>query len=260
VDWLIGEFKKRTTSDLGKDRMALQRLKKRREKAKIELSQMMETEINLPFITAGPSGPIPHAGEVDPHTVGTIDERPAGPLDEAGANWPWKTPSFPDRHQEVVLVGGSTRIPKVQQLVRNFFAGKEPHKGVNPDEVVAVAPGVQGAVLGGEVKGHPAARRHAAFFGRGNAGRSDDTADSAQYHDSDAQGGNVLDSFGQSAGSGDSRSARRAQNSRKDNRSLGTFKLDGIPPAPRGTPQIEVTFDIDANGILNVSAKGQGYQ
>src|SRR5438128_5015192 len=152
VDWLIDEFKKANNIDLSKDRMALQRLKEAAEKAKIELAQMMETEINLPFITAGASGPI-HLQEKLTRTrleqlMGDLLDRSMKPVQQALED----AKLSPSDIQEVVLVGGSIRIPKVQQLVRNFFGGKEPHKGVNPDEVVAVGAAVQGAVLAGEVK------------------------------------------------------------------------------------------------------------
>src|SRR6266550_3450917 len=152
VDWLIDEFKKKNNIDLSKDKMALQRLKDAAEKAKIELSQMMETEINLPFITAGASGPI-HMEEKLTRTrleqmMNELLERSMKPVKQALED----AKMSPNDIQEVVLVGGSTRIPRVQQLVRNFFGGKEPHKGVNPDEVVAVGAAIQGAVLAGDVK------------------------------------------------------------------------------------------------------------
>src|SRR5712671_4167767 len=152
VDWLIDEFKKKNNIDLSKDKMALQRLKDAAEKAKIELSQMMETEINLPFITAGANGPI-HMEEKLTRTrleqmISDLLDRSMKPVKQALED----AKMSPSDIQEVVLVGGSTRIPKVQSLVRNFFGGKEPHKGVNPDEVVAVGAAIQGAVLAGEVK------------------------------------------------------------------------------------------------------------
>src|SRR5438874_7755472 len=152
VDWLIDEFKKENNIDLSKDRMALQRLKEAAEKAKIELSQMMETEINLPFITAGASGPIHMQLKLTrtrlEQLMNDLLERSMKPVKQALED----AKLSPNDIQEVVLVGGSTRIPKVQTLVRNFFNGKEPHKGVNPDEVVAVGAAIQGAVLAGEVK------------------------------------------------------------------------------------------------------------
>src|SRR5258705_444635 len=153
VDWLIDEFKKSNNIDLSKDRMALQSLTEAAERAKIELSQMMETEINLPFITAGSSGPI-HLQEKLTRTrleqlMADLLDRSMKPVQQALED----AKLSPSDIQEVVLVGGSTRIPKVQQLVRNFFGGKEPHKGVNPDEVVAVGAAIQGAVIAGDVKG-----------------------------------------------------------------------------------------------------------
>src|ERR1700755_550855 len=152
VDWLFDEFKKANNIDLSKDRMALQRLKESAEKAKIELSQMMETEINLPFITAGASGPIHMQEKLTrmrlEQLMGDLLERSMKPVKQALED----AKMSPNDIQEVVLVGGSTRIPKVVSLVRNFFGGKEPHKGVNPDEVVAVGAAVQGAGLGGEME------------------------------------------------------------------------------------------------------------
>jgi molecular chaperone DnaK len=254
VDWLIDEFRKENNIDLSKDRMALQRLKEAAEKAKIELSQMMETEINLPFITAGASGPMHMQLKLTrtrlEQMMNDLLERSMKPVKLALED----AKLSPSDIQEVVLVGGSIRIPKVQALVRNFFNGKEPHKGVNPDEVVAVGAAIQGAVLAGEVKDILLLDVTPLSLGVETLGG----VMTVQIPRNTTIPTRKVETYSTAADNQPGVEIHVLQGERKfaaDNRSLGKFKLDGIPPAPRGVPQIEVTFDIDANGILNVSAK-----
>ncbi len=253
IDWIIQEFKKENGIDLSKDQMALQRLKEAAEKAKIELSTLLETEINLPFITADASGPkhlvmkITRAKFQD--MIQDILERLMTPcknaLSDAGLT--------PQQIDEVVLVGGSTRIPKVQEMVRNFF-GKEPNKSVNPDEVVAIGAAVQGGVLGGEVKDVLLLDVTPLSLGIETLG----AVFTKLIERNTTIPTRKSETFSTAADNQSSVEIKVYQGERamaSHNRLLGVFQLGNIPPAPRGVPQIEVTFDIDANGILNVTAK-----
>ncbi|OQX91374.1 MAG: molecular chaperone DnaK [candidate division Zixibacteria bacterium 4484_95] len=253
IDYLISEFKKSDGIDLSKDPMALQRLKEAAEKAKIELSSTGETNINLPFITADSSGPkhlnITLTRSKFEQLVGDLIQRTIEPCRKALTD----AKLSPSEIDEVVLVGGMTRIPKVIETVKEFF-GKEPHKGVNPDEVVAVGAAIQAGVLGGDVKDVLLLDVTPLSLGIETLGN----VFTKLIERNTTIPTRKAEIFSTAADNQTTVEIHVLQGERQmaiDNKTIGRFHLDGIPPAPRGVPQIEVAFDIDANGILNVSAK-----
>ncbi len=255
-DWIVSEFKKESGIDLSKDKMALQRLKEAAEKAKMELSTTMETEINLPFITADASGPKHLLMKLSrsklEQLVEDIVQRSAGPCKQALADANLK----PENIDEVILVGGQTRMPRIQDLVKNFF-GREPHRGVNPDEVVAVGAAVQGAVLAGDVKDVLLLDVTPLTLGIETLGGVF-TKMIPRNTTIPTKKTEIFSTAGDNQPSVEIHVLQGEREMAAYNRTLGRFHLDGIPPAPRGVPKIEVTFDIDANGILHVSAKDMG--
>jgi len=256
IDWIVAEFKKDQGIDLSKDKMALQRLKEAAEKAKQELSTTLETEINLPFVTADASGPKHLTLKLTrarlEQLVEDLLQKSMGPVKQCLKDAGVEATGI----DEVVLVGGMTRMPRIQQLVKDFF-GKEPHKGVNPDEVVAIGAAIQAGVLSGDVKDVVLLDVTPLSLGIETLGgvftkliERNTTIPTKRS-----------EVFSTAADGQTSVEVHVLQGERplaRDNRTLGKFQLVGIPSAPRGVPQIEVTFDIDANGIVNVSAKDRG--
>jgi molecular chaperone DnaK len=255
-DWIVEEFRRESGIDLTRDKMALQRLKEAAEKAKVELSTTMETEINLPFITADASGPKHLLMKMTRAKLEQLCEdliqRSVPPVRQALADAGLKA----DKIDEVVLVGGQTRMPRIQQLVKEIF-GKEPHKGVNPDEVVAIGAAIQGAVLSGDVKDVLLLDVTPLTLGIETLGGVF-TRMITRNTTIPTKKTEIFSTASDNQPSVEIHVLQGEREMAANNRTLGRFHLDGIPPAPRGIPKVEVTFDIDANGILHVSAKDMG--
>ncbi len=256
IDWILAEFKKDQGVDLSKDPMAMQRLKEAAEKAKIELSNVVETEINLPFITADASGPKHLQLKLTrarlEQLVEDIVSRSIGPCKQAIKDAGIEAKDI----DEVVLVGGQTRMPRIQKLVKDLF-GKDPHQGVNPDEVVAVGAAIQGGVLAGDVKDLLLLDVTPLSLGIETLGGV--TTKLIERNTTiPTKKSEVFSTASDNQTSVEIRVLQGEREMARDNKPIGVFHLVGIPPAPRGVPQVEVTFDIDANGILNVSAKDLG--
>jgi molecular chaperone DnaK len=256
IEWILAEFKKDQGVDLSKDPMAMQRLKEAAEKAKIELSNVVETEINLPFITADASGPkhlqLKLSRSKLEQLVEDIIEKSMGPCKQALKDAGLEAKDI----DEVVLVGGQTRMPRIQKLVKEFF-GKDPHQGVNPDEVVAIGAAIQGGVLAGDVKDLLLLDVTPLSLGIETLGGV--TTKLIERNTTiPTKKSEVFSTAGDNQTSVEIKVLQGEREMARDNKTIGVFHLVGIPPAPRGVPQVEVTFDIDANGIMNVSAKDLG--